>query len=173
MLFGAGLRTAGAIDLDQGCAAGTHVTLVARRAVTFLIDVNSAVTSLMRASEHGTFAVLRHSSLLASPASYAPTGMLLPLTSRRCATEPVTGGGYPAPVRKAGSRSNRAQRYRIGDRRSPWHELVGSRHLQRAPHRSTAGNQPDLHDQLLIPSPTTAAGARPPANRATAAAAWQ
>jgi hypothetical protein len=101
MSLGAGLRSAGAIGLDQGCAAGAHVTLAAvRRAVTFLIDMDSAATSLMRASKHGTFAVLRHSSLLASSASYAPTGMLLPLTSQRCATEPVAGGRCLGTVRK-------------------------------------------------------------------------
>lgn len=49
--------------------------------MAFLVDANSTVTSLMCTSEHGSLAVLCHPGLLASPASYAPTCMLLPSTS--------------------------------------------------------------------------------------------
>jgi hypothetical protein len=46
--------------------------------VTFLIDVNSAATSLMCASEHGTFAVLRHSSLPCEPSLICADGHVTP-----------------------------------------------------------------------------------------------
>jgi hypothetical protein len=65
MLTGAGLD-AGVTHLDQGFTAGTSVTPFAGGAVTFLLNENSAITPLMGASEHRTFAVLRHSSLLAA-----------------------------------------------------------------------------------------------------------
>jgi hypothetical protein len=63
MLTGAGLD-ADVTHLDQGFTAGTSVTPFTGGAVTFLPNENSAITPLMGASEHRTFAVLCHSSLL-------------------------------------------------------------------------------------------------------------
>lgn len=65
VLPGTGLDT-GVAHLDQRCTAGAHVTTVTGWAVTFLLDDHPAVASLMRATEHRTFAVLRHSCLLAA-----------------------------------------------------------------------------------------------------------